>query len=497
MIPPPMEPPPHLDGDGDPPISLRLAAAVYFPLAALFAVLLGRNIALGLRFEDALIVLRYARNLVAGDGFVFNPGERVLGVTTPLHTLLSTLWIQAGPELAPALQNLAGVACLIAEGWLVLLLARRLGYPLAGFLAALLTLSNFNFNYLYLGMEAHLFAALVLLAFLLHLDGRETATGVVLGLAFLTRYDAALAAALIGTGLLAERKRFPVRLTAAFFAVAAPWLVFAQLYFGSILPNPLAAKKSYYAVSDYLSYVFFYYKEAFKKIVGLYLPVEFFKAGLSYLFLVPMLAAAVRLTRTDKRRLVLVIYPFLHLAVYTMIGASAWFSWHYYVLNPFGYLLAVVGTAEILRRLTAPLVRRRAVPTVATVLVALPLLVHLARGVSRPYELDPATRQLYEIGGWLREHYGEETSLLQPAIGVLGWTTGFRMIDHAGLVTPGLYFFDDQNRTPIAEVIERHAPDLILLSHRSLDHEEVLAWRYRQVRVFEGDWTYTLYERGP
>src|SRR2546430_8458334 len=39
-------------------------------------------------YEDAFISLRYARNLAAGLGMVYNPGERVFGATTPLHVLL-------------------------------------------------------------------------------------------------------------------------------------------------------------------------------------------------------------------------------------------------------------------------------------------------------------------------------------------------------------------------------------------------------------------------
>src|SRR5262249_10752316 len=38
--------------------------------------------------DDALITFRYARNLIAGNGFIYNAGERVLGTTTPLFTLL-------------------------------------------------------------------------------------------------------------------------------------------------------------------------------------------------------------------------------------------------------------------------------------------------------------------------------------------------------------------------------------------------------------------------
>jgi len=38
--------------------------------------------------DDAFITFRYSRNLVDGEGFVYNPGARTLGTTTPLYTLL-------------------------------------------------------------------------------------------------------------------------------------------------------------------------------------------------------------------------------------------------------------------------------------------------------------------------------------------------------------------------------------------------------------------------
>lgn len=40
------------------------------------------------RIDDAYITYRYARNLLSGNGFVFNPGEPILVTTPPLHGLL-------------------------------------------------------------------------------------------------------------------------------------------------------------------------------------------------------------------------------------------------------------------------------------------------------------------------------------------------------------------------------------------------------------------------
>jgi hypothetical protein len=39
-------------------------------------------------YDDPYITYRYARNIATGQGFVYNPGERVLSTTTPLFTLL-------------------------------------------------------------------------------------------------------------------------------------------------------------------------------------------------------------------------------------------------------------------------------------------------------------------------------------------------------------------------------------------------------------------------
>src|SRR5690349_496948 len=42
-------------------------------------------------FDDAFISFRYAKNIAAGHGFVFNPGERVEGATNFLWVLIAAL----------------------------------------------------------------------------------------------------------------------------------------------------------------------------------------------------------------------------------------------------------------------------------------------------------------------------------------------------------------------------------------------------------------------
>lgn len=49
--------------------------------------LLTRLLAGSRTIDDAFIAFRYARNLADGTGFVYNPGQQALGITTPLYTL--------------------------------------------------------------------------------------------------------------------------------------------------------------------------------------------------------------------------------------------------------------------------------------------------------------------------------------------------------------------------------------------------------------------------
>src|SRR5512145_3515033 len=42
-------------------------------------------------FDDAMISMRYAYNLAHGNGLVWNPGERVEGITNPLWTGIMAL----------------------------------------------------------------------------------------------------------------------------------------------------------------------------------------------------------------------------------------------------------------------------------------------------------------------------------------------------------------------------------------------------------------------
>ena len=94
-------------------------------------------------FDDAYISYRYAENLAAGRGLVYNAGERVFGSSTPLYVLwLTALRLLLPGDLAAAAvrTNAIGfVAAALLAGWLVRRLTDR---PLVGAATALALLVN-------------------------------------------------------------------------------------------------------------------------------------------------------------------------------------------------------------------------------------------------------------------------------------------------------------------------------------------------------------------
>lgn len=199
--------------------------------------------------DDAYISYRYARNLAAGHGLVYNVGEWVEGYSNLLWTLLLAVGIGLGLQATDVAHGLG-----LASGTAALLVA--FAYASAGivrsrrWIAALapgLVLAWIGFPVWTLsGLETPLFAALVACALAAEARGRlglGTAAALV---ATLTRPEGPLLAAVIlGVNALrgAPQGRRRAFAWAAVFAVGLALLTgFRMYYYGSLVPNTFYAK---------------------------------------------------------------------------------------------------------------------------------------------------------------------------------------------------------------------------------------------------------------
>jgi hypothetical protein len=246
----------------------------------LSALLLGVGAALQRRWiaDDAYISFRYARNLVEGQGLVFNPGERVEGFTN----LAWTLWLALGLRCGLSAELWSTLWSLAAYVGVIVLLARwpaASGEPRQPALAALVAAGcSALWDYASGGLETMAFTCAVLLTLRLQLAAaradtvrRAAAAGLCGGLAFALRPEGALLVLVLVLVLAARGARgrdLGTRLRAVpapalgFAAVALPVLAFRLQYYGALLPNTAHAKSAELAWYDQgFAYAGFFFAE--------------------------------------------------------------------------------------------------------------------------------------------------------------------------------------------------------------------------------------------
>ena len=202
--------------------------------------------------DDAYISLRYARHLLAGQGLVFNPGERVEGFTSLTWTLLSAALLPWTSQPLVALK-LLGLACALLTLWVSLLILRHLvphRPDLLWLTAFLIAGAPCLVAWSVGGLETMLFALLLTTTFYAYLTDqgvRGWPTWPLWALvATLTRPEAPLIVpVLVAHSMLFGSPRARVRVLralAVFLSLLAGFLAWRFMYYGSLLPNTYYAK---------------------------------------------------------------------------------------------------------------------------------------------------------------------------------------------------------------------------------------------------------------
>ncbi len=205
--------------------------------------------------DDAYIHLTFSQNLIDGNGFSFNPNEPTYGVTAPLWTLLLFILgsiFELSPGLTKSLSIIFGFLTIPTIYYLCRQLNLQTKYSLS--VAVLWSVNIWHIRWAASGMEATLAVLLLLLGFLANIN-RRWFTGLLFGLAFLARPEAAVLAVI----MLLEQMYFRLWKKVAmyiltFVVVVLPWIVYALLEFGTLYPNPalIKAQSGSLVLSDFV-----------------------------------------------------------------------------------------------------------------------------------------------------------------------------------------------------------------------------------------------------
>jgi hypothetical protein len=187
--------------------------------------------------DAAFTTFRYADNIAAGHGAVFNLGERVEGPANFVWLVLVTLpRATFGIDIARGGAALS-LVCVLGCVVLAYLLGGRFGLVAAVLTAGVGGWAAVGFA----GTETALFALLVLGMARALTTGHPMVTGVLAALAVMTRPEGAVAAAVAGLWLAAAAFRHlrswwaPLAYVLGGLVFVVPWLVWRATYYGQPL----------------------------------------------------------------------------------------------------------------------------------------------------------------------------------------------------------------------------------------------------------------------
>ncbi len=223
-------------------------SAIAFALPCLLGglTLLLRLLAGPRTIDDAYITFHYAQNIAIGNGFVFNPGDHVLGTTTPFYTLLlAALYKLSGVPLPLLGLLVAAIASCLSDILVYVLVLRVTTRRVPAILAATtFALAPKVFFFAQSGMETSLITCTMLACCWFYLHRRQSLWGLTAGIALLTRPDAACFVCVLLIYDLWESHAIPWHALTTVFAVCTPWIVWATWYFGQPIPQSILAKSN-------------------------------------------------------------------------------------------------------------------------------------------------------------------------------------------------------------------------------------------------------------
>lgn len=191
--------------------------------------------------DDAFITYKYARNISGGQGFCFNPGEKVLGTSTPLYTILLSFFGLFTGKLHFVSLMINLISILFSGIIIYTVLSKYIASWLA--LTGGIMFIFFPMFYRVMGMETNFFIFLFLWGIYLFSEKKTNLSFFIIGMATLTRIEAVLFIPLLSFFLL-YRKEFTTLLKALgiYVITILPWFVFSYYYFGNLLPNTFYIK---------------------------------------------------------------------------------------------------------------------------------------------------------------------------------------------------------------------------------------------------------------
>jgi hypothetical protein len=384
-----------------------------------------------LRFpnDDQFILYRYIDNIAAGNGFVYNIGERVLGSTTPLFTLLCAVVKAILPGLfTPTLVAYVNIVFFTLAGIFFYRVCRHFLSEKFSLFALLIFVLNLS-RVIPEGMETPLFmfGAMAFLDFLF--QKKYYTSSIFLAVTILTRPDAGLIAVLaLIYWLHTVGIKKTTKLVGLCFAIGLPWLIFSVLYFGSFIPQSLQTKIHSNDIVHQSSIQAF--KVELSALSRIYwgklfdpehIPLQSLINLLPFLVLVGI---AVR-KKLNKETWILFAIPVVYLISYS-VSNPVMFPWYISQIEPFWILISIIGFTSVYRAAT-----NKNLKLILMLLLLIGPAVYYTKVTTTN---DPGSKQaLFKMGTYVKDNMEPGDKVGISNIGIVSFITNAYIVDFIGL----------------------------------------------------------------
>ena len=428
--------------------------------------------------DDAYITFRYAYNILDGNGFVFNSGERVLGTTTPIYTLLMVFTGQffGGrdanfPQIAFILNAvIGGLECVF-----LYYLGLHFGSKLAAIGTALVwSIAPYSVTFAVGGLETSLYVLLLTATVTFYLTKRYPLSAFLAALSILTRPDAIILIFPLIIDRLWQQAIFMlyednssqstrsyrisqqgIKFLYEIVAFSVPlilWGGFSYYYFGSPIPHSISAKSVAYLLPAYAGFIRLLQHYATPFLGHLSFGNQWIVIGL-VIYLFSFIIGAKQAIKVDKRSWPYIIYPWLYFLIFAIANPLI-FRWYLTPVLPPYILIILIGIDNLIGDIWHFLpTKSKNVHLVkqvfaVTIIIFLPTILSLRdwqvlpdHGIKRPaptmawYKLE----LLYEqAAGYIKPALVDNPNTILAAsdVGMLGYKTQATILDTVGLNTP-------------------------------------------------------------
>ncbi|MEO8168445.1 MAG: hypothetical protein ABI623_09365 [bacterium] len=381
--------------------------------------------------EDALITFRYVDNIVAGEGFVFNKGEHVLGTTTPLWTLFlsATTWLGGNVIVA---SKVLGI--ILDSATLLLMFSILVPFSAVAFMffAALFVSSPFIAPIAVSGMET----SLVLFAMTLAYFGfmrKNIWLAIGIAVLILTRIDGGIFSGILCVFSFFKDKKWTAHQILIAILLILPWFVSSQIYFGSVVPQSALAKTSIYNF-DFITTIqpILAQFTPFTETTPLKILAKSMLFGL-------IVFGSVLTFRKFREFLPLALFFIVYCLALGCSGVLI-FRWYLVPAIFVSYILIALGMSHLAG--TIPRISSAQKNIVAPLAALTILIVHTtllqARigSLTQLQQFEVHVRK--EIGIWLKENATKGSVVFLEPLGYIGYYAGTDLVirDEIGLVAP-------------------------------------------------------------